>query len=267
VIDNVLPKQQAGFHLGRLCCEQVKAITIFIESGFQKKLKTAAVFIDLTAAYDTVWREGLLLKFSKIIPCSKLNKLLNTVLINRIIRVHIKDSQSSWRNINNGLPQGFILAPILFNLHIYDIPENLLSHRFQYADDTALAVQNTDFKTCEDKLNEDLNTLLKYYKMWKLKPNPSKTDSIMFHLRLANQKLNINLDEIQVRHNIALKYLGVNLDRSRSLTYIVHLERIALKLSTRNNIITELAGTGWGANANYLRTATLAFVYSTATFG
>lgn len=73
VIDKVLPKQQAGFRPRKSCCEQVKAHTTFIESGFQKKTKTAGVFIDLTAAYDTVWRKGLMLKFCKIIPCSKLN--------------------------------------------------------------------------------------------------------------------------------------------------------------------------------------------------
>lgn len=55
--------------------------------------------------------------------------------------------------------------------------------------------------------------------MWKLKSNPAKTESIMFQLnnRLENQKLNINFDGIQVQHNIAPKYLVVNLDRS--LTY------------------------------------------------
>lgn len=65
MIDKALPKQKASFHLGRLCCEQIKTFKTSIESGFQIKLKTAVAFIDLTAAYDTVWREGLLLKFCK----------------------------------------------------------------------------------------------------------------------------------------------------------------------------------------------------------
>ena len=30
------------------------ALTTFIENGFQQNLKTGAVFLDLTAAYDTV---------------------------------------------------------------------------------------------------------------------------------------------------------------------------------------------------------------------
>jgi hypothetical protein len=38
------------------------ALTTHIEAGFQSKL--GAVFVDSTAAYNTVWREGILLKFS-----------------------------------------------------------------------------------------------------------------------------------------------------------------------------------------------------------
>jgi hypothetical protein len=37
------------------------ALTSHIEAGFQRKLKTGVVFIDLTNSYDTVWRDGLML--------------------------------------------------------------------------------------------------------------------------------------------------------------------------------------------------------------
>jgi len=32
-----------------------QTLSTFIENGFQLKQKTGAVFLDLTAAYDTVW--------------------------------------------------------------------------------------------------------------------------------------------------------------------------------------------------------------------
>jgi len=48
-------------------CDQVSALTTFTENGFQKGLKTGAVFLDLTAAYDTVWRTSLLVKISKVL--------------------------------------------------------------------------------------------------------------------------------------------------------------------------------------------------------
>ena len=39
-----------------------------IEDGFQAGEKVGAVFLDLTAAYDTVWLRGLHLKLLETIP-------------------------------------------------------------------------------------------------------------------------------------------------------------------------------------------------------
>jgi hypothetical protein len=67
IILNIIPVEQAGFRPGRSCSDQVLSLTIYIEAGFQNRLKTAAVFIDLTAAHDTVWRHGLLYKLLQTI--------------------------------------------------------------------------------------------------------------------------------------------------------------------------------------------------------
>ena len=40
-----------------------------VENGYQRRDKTGVVFLDLTAAYDTVWHKGLLVKLSKVLPC------------------------------------------------------------------------------------------------------------------------------------------------------------------------------------------------------
>nr|CAH7768238.1 unnamed protein product [Callosobruchus chinensis] len=41
------------------------------------------------------------------------------------------------RHRNNGMPQGSVLAPVLFKPYIYDIP-NMTSRKFGCADDPAL---------------------------------------------------------------------------------------------------------------------------------
>jgi hypothetical protein len=46
------------------------ARTTHIEAGFQRQ--SGAVFLDLAAAYDTVWRDGLLLKVMESVPPSSL---------------------------------------------------------------------------------------------------------------------------------------------------------------------------------------------------
>jgi len=63
--DQLLSSKQTGFRRGRSTCDQVVALTTYIENGFQSNLKTGAVFLDLTAAYDTVWHTGLLYKLAK----------------------------------------------------------------------------------------------------------------------------------------------------------------------------------------------------------
>jgi hypothetical protein len=83
LIEDVTPINQAGFRQHRSCTEQVMAFTTHIEAGFQNQLQTEAVFVDLTVAYDTVWRESLMIKILKAVPCLKLFILLNNMLSNR----------------------------------------------------------------------------------------------------------------------------------------------------------------------------------------
>lgn len=264
-LDSRIPPEQAGFREKRSCCEQVLALTSFIEAGFQRGLKTSVAFIDLTAAYDTVWIDGLMLKLKQALPCKRLTALLSTMLRNRYFRVYAGDKMSKSFTIKNGLPQGSVLAPLLFNLYTSDVPETV-SRKFCYADDSAIAIQTKHLEEGEEILTQDLQKLEKYFKQWRLCPNPSKTEVTAFHLnhRISTQELNITFCGKRLRNNPNPKYLGVTLDRS--LTYRKHLENTAGKLKTRNNIIRKLAGTTWGAHANTLRTASLALVYSVAEY-
>jgi hypothetical protein len=56
--ETTTPVHQAGFRIHRSCTEQAMALTTHIEAVFQRQLKTGVVFVDLSAAYDTVWRDG-----------------------------------------------------------------------------------------------------------------------------------------------------------------------------------------------------------------
>ena len=65
-VESILNPDQAGFRKHRSTCDQVSALTTYIENGFQQNLKTGAVFLDLTASYDTVWHTGLFAKLSSV---------------------------------------------------------------------------------------------------------------------------------------------------------------------------------------------------------
>ena len=94
LIDQVIPCEQAGFRPNRKCFDQVAALTSYIETGFQRNLKTAVAFIYLSAVYDTVWIRGLLYKFLCVVPCVTLFKLFESMLSYRHIQVFINGKSS-----------------------------------------------------------------------------------------------------------------------------------------------------------------------------
>ena len=264
LVERVLKPEQAGFRQGRSTSDQVLALTTHIENGFQLNLKTGAVFIDLTSAYDTVWHSGLLIKLSRVMP-HWFTMAVEALLHARRFRVHMGNDVSSWREQKNGLPQGSVLAPTLFNLYTNDLPETI-SRKFIYADDMCCATQARNFDKLEETLNTDVAEIVDYCRKWRLIPNPKKTVTSVFHLlnASANKELTVIMDGKQLVHDPNPVYLGVTLDRS--LTYKKHLEKLGGKVKTRNNLLSKLAGSTWGADAPTLQTAALSLCYSAAEY-
>lgn len=264
-IGQVIQPEQAGFTKGRSCSDQVLALTNYIESGFERVLKTGVVLIDLSAAYDTVWKKGLMYKLVKVLPCLQLCDVICNILSDRYFQVLLDDKLSSTKKLNNGLPQGSVLACILFNLYIHDLPPSM-SRKFLYADDKAYAYQHKNFRTINKVLTKDMTSYVQYCKNWRLVPNLTKTVVSCFHLnnQCANVQLRVIFDGKILKHTFDPVYLGIKLDRS--LTFKKHAEKLEQKLSARINLLKKLAGTTWGATGTCLRTSTLALVYSTAEY-
>ena len=138
-VEEILNIEQAGFRPGRSTHDKVLALTTYVENSYQRRDKRRVVFLDLNAAYDTVWHNVLVVKLYKVLPCWAVS------VIEQRFRVHMGDINRSWRTQNNGLPQGSVLAPTLFNLYISDLPETTC-RKFIYADDICLAHQAPTFK-------------------------------------------------------------------------------------------------------------------------
>ena len=137
LIDPLLPKEQAGFRHGKSTVDQV-LLTQNIEDSFEAKKKAGAVFINLTATYDTVWHRGLTCKLLRLLSDKHMVKMIMELVRNRSFTLTTDDSkQSRLRRLKNGVPQGSVLALILFNIYRYDLP-SMISRKFAYADDLAL---------------------------------------------------------------------------------------------------------------------------------
>lgn len=150
-MERILTPDQASLHRGRSTCDQVLVLTTFVENDFQRNLKTGAVFIDLTAVYNTVWHTGLLVKVSWVL-LPWVTSVVELFLCDRQFRVHIGEKMSAWRQQSNGLPQGSVLSPTQFNLYINDLPA-IESQKFFYADDICCGTQARTFHELDATLN------------------------------------------------------------------------------------------------------------------
>ena len=193
-------------------------------------------------------------------------KTIMELVRNRSFTLITGDSkQSRLRSLKNGVSQGSVLAPLLFNIYTYDLP-SMNSRKFAYADDLALLHSSGNWKDLEGILSQDMSTLLLYFQTWRLKLSHTKTMMAAFYLNNREAKR-----ELKVCNNGRLlpfcptpTYLGVKLDRS--LTFCHHLVALHKKLSLRVTLLRRLVGLGWGVGAKTLRIATLSLVYSTAEY-
>ena len=168
-------------------------LTEHIEDGFEKRLITGALFVDLSAAYDTVNHRRLLSKVLEMTGDVHLTDLIRTLLESRCFFVVLNGKKSRWRRQRNGLPQGSVLAQMLFNMYTNDQPAHTDTRSFIYADDLCIASQGNDFDDIEESLTSALNTMTTYYDTNQLRANPSKTQVCAFHLmnREAKRELNV----------------------------------------------------------------------------
>ena len=102
--------------------DQVTLLTQDIEDCFEAKETAGAVLVDLTAAYDTVWHRGLTLKLLRMLPDRHMVHFIVELISNRFVLKASDGHQSRLRRLKIGIPQGSVLAPLLFNIYTHDLP-------------------------------------------------------------------------------------------------------------------------------------------------
>ena len=135
--------------------------------------------------------------------------------------------------IENGLQQGTISSPKLFNifnsdiLNLFDLNKDNETFSSAFADDLIIGITGKNIKEMREKLNNIVNKINDYYLNWNMKINVNKCETILikrphntlsvidkkqwkeFKLEINNKTTGI---KEEIPHKKTVKYLGFHID-------------------------------------------------------
>ena len=162
----ILTELQHGFRSGRLC--ETQLITTFqdiAESYDKKGSQIDIAVLDFSKAFDTVPHDGLLSKLKHYGIDKNIWQWISNFLKNRKQCVVVDGISSSPVDVYSRVPQGIVLGPILFLLHINNLPSIVSSKVRLFADDCLIYKQiknNND----QIELQRHLNLLESWGAKW-----------------------------------------------------------------------------------------------------
>ena len=112
---------QSGFRMNHstdLCLAQ---LIDFVATGMDKQMHTGMILVDLQKAFDTLDHGVLLEKMKYFGFRASVMKWFESYLSNRKFLVCIDNVFSEAGTLKYGVPQGFILRPLLFLLYVNDL--------------------------------------------------------------------------------------------------------------------------------------------------
>ncbi|XP_067635721.1 uncharacterized protein [Eurosta solidaginis] len=183
------------------------------KEDMRRKKTILVVLIDFKRAFETIDRNLMVKKLKRIGIEGIELKWFESFLTRKQYTV-IDEAISDSVPINVGLPQGSVLAPILFNVYINDIASSIKNGKIKlFVDDALLTLSEENIGVAFEKMQEDLNSLYIWLCKNKLLVNVEKTNMVIStsnKLNLEPHTLNIKNETItEVKKS---KYLGVVID-------------------------------------------------------
>ena len=129
---------QYGFRSSGSTADLLTVVSDRIARAFNRSETTRAVALNISKAFDRVWRVGLLHKRSSYGITGQIFGLISSFLINRWLLVVLDGKTSQEYSVNAGVPQGSILHSTFFLLYINDLTDDVICDIAIYGDNTTL---------------------------------------------------------------------------------------------------------------------------------
>ena len=217
---NILSPFQCSFRK----CHSTKFVALSLADTIRRNMDqgmlTGAVFIDFRKAFDSVNHDLLLQKLSYMGVLDKELAWFKDYLHDRTQVLDFQGVSSDPEPISIGVPQGSNLGPLLFILHVNDLP-NVMNccSMLMYADDTILFYTASKVNALQERLNEELKVIECWLRQNNLFLNVYKTEAMVFGTSpcLSNMdSFTISVNGTSIKRVSQLKYLGVVFDERLS---------------------------------------------------
>ena len=233
-----LNPNQSGFRPGDSTVNQLISITHTIFKAFDcnPPLDVRSVYLDISKAFDGVWHDGLIFKLKRCGVAGQLLSLIESFLNDRKQRTVLNGRCSNWGDIFAGVPQGSILGPLFFLVHINDLTTDLKCKVKLFADDTSLFTVVQEPNAAGEDMNHDLELISRWAHDWRMSFNPDPQKQAV-ELLLSKKRHEIDhpvilFNNTPVKKVTEHKHLGIILDSK--LSFSAHIKSAISK--TRRGI-------------------------------
>ena len=136
--NKIIPECQHGFTVGKSFISNLLDYLNDWTLNIDHNCPTDVIYIDLARVFDKVHIKRLLLKLEHFGVREELLQWIDTYLSNRYFCDRMDNSLSESQPVLSGVPQGFVLSPLLFLLCVGDIHSHFSTIIEMFADDTKL---------------------------------------------------------------------------------------------------------------------------------
>ena len=190
----------------------------------------AAMLMDLSKAFDTLNHDLLIAKLHVYGFSRESLDLVFSYLTNRWQRTKINKSFSSWTMLLNGVPQGSVLGPLLFNIYINDLFwVNNQTEVCNYADDTTFYACDQNLESVLQSLEHDSLLAIEWFENNYMKLNSDKC-----HLLISGFKHQSHWGKVgnfKIWESSNEKLLGITIDKD--LKFNLHISNTCMKANRK----------------------------------